>query len=425
MDLNKVKIAVIGLGYVGLPLAIEFSKKYPTIGFDINTKRVEELKKGYDSTGEVQESSDLVRENISFTCELTAIKQANVYIVTVPTPISKTNEPDLSPLLDASTKLGKILKKGDTVIYESTVYPGATEEDCVPLLEGYSGLRLHRDFAVGYSPERVNPGDKTNRISNIVKVTSGSCMESSQFIDGLYKSIIKAGTYLAPTIRIAEASKVIENTQRDVNIALVNELAMIFSRMGIDTHEVLKAASTKWNFLNFKPGLVGGHCIGVDPYYLFHKASVVGFPPELIRVSRKINNEMPKHISSQFIKALFKSGLLTEKSEILILGATFKENCPDLRNSKVFDVFQELIDYGLNVKIYDPVASKQELNDIYGSNVVFENGLEKRYEGVIIAVAHTQFISMGFKSIKRLMVENGIIYDLKAIFGSTETSLRL
>jgi len=354
MDLSNVKIAIIGLGYVGLPLAVEFGKHYPTIGFDINQKRVKELQGGYDHTLEVEPEELAQAAHLTYSANTQDLHSANIYIVTVPTPINKFKQPDLTPLIKASETIGKTLKNGDVVIYESTVYPGATEEDCVPVLERVSGLTFNKDFYAGYSPERINPGDKEHRVTNILKVTAGSTPEVADFVNSLYASIITAGTHKASSIRVAEAAKVIENTQRDVNIALINELAMLFNQMGINTHEVLAAAATKWNFLPFKPGLVGGHCIGVDPYYLTHKAQSIGFHPEMILAGRRINDNMSKYVAADIVKQMLLAGKQVRASRVLMLGVTFKENCPDIRNTKVIDLVRELESFGASVDIYDP-----------------------------------------------------------------------
>ena len=383
-------IAIIGLGYVGLPLAVEFGKHYTTIGFDINTARIDELKAGKDSTLEV--SSEELRQvkNLTYTASLDGIKSANIYIVTVPTPIDEHKRPDLTPLLSASHAVGKVLKKGDIVIYESTVYPGATEEDCVPILEKESGLAFNKDFFAGYSPERINPGDKEHRVTNIKKVTSGSTPETAETVDKLYRSIITVGTHKASSIKVAEAAKVIENTQRDLNIALINELSIIFNKMGIDTLEVLEAAGTKWNFLPFRPGLVGGHCIGVDPYYLTHKAQQIGYNPEVILAGRRINDSMGGYVAGRVVKLMTKKRIHVVDSNILILGLTFKENCPDLRNTRVTDIIRELKTYNASVDVYDPWVNPAEAKHEYGITPV-SKPVEGKYDAVILAVAHHQF----------------------------------
>jgi UDP-N-acetyl-D-glucosamine/UDP-N-acetyl-D-galactosamine dehydrogenase len=397
------KIAVIGLGYVGLPLAVEFAKKYPTIGFDINTKRVNELMAGHDHTLEI-EDADLKKEivpdlltaesngkGLFCTTAVGDIESANFYIVTVPTPTDKNKRPVLTPLIKASESVGKVLKKGDYVIYESTVYPGVTEDECVPVLEQVSGLKFNEDFFVGYSPERINPGDKERTVTKILKVTSGSTPEAAKVIDDLYKSVITAGTHLAPTIKVAEAAKVIENSQRDINIAFVNELAKIFNKLDIDTHSVLEAAGTKWNFLPFKPGLVGGHCIGVDPYYLAQKAQEAGYHPEIILSGRRLNDDMGKYVAGEVVKLMMKRSLPVLGSNILMLGITFKENCPDIRNTRAIDVYEELISYNINVDVYDPWADSKEVKEEFGFDLI-EN-LDKKYHVVILTVAHKEFLS--------------------------------
>lgn len=426
------KIAVIGLGYVGLPLAIAFAEKYKTIGFDINTVRVEELKKGIDRTKEVSNSElkDVMIEhnpnesNVTKgfypTCLIDDLKSCEFYIITVPTPTDKNNRPVLIPLLEASKSVGKIMEKNSTVIYESTVYPGLTEEACIPLLEEVSGLKLNEDFYVGYSPERINPGDKTHTVKKIMKVTSGSCEEALIKVDNLYKSIITAGTYRAASIKVAEAAKVIENTQRDINIAFINELAKIFSLLDIDTQDVLAAAGTKWNFLNFKPGLVGGHCIGVDPYYLAQKAQESGYHPEIILAGRRLNDSMGAFIVGEFLKLLINSNHSVKNSKILMLGITFKENCPDIRNSKAIDVYQELIGYGVNIDVYDQWATPSEVKNEYGIDLI--PSLNDHYEGIILVVAHNEFGNIDFES---LLKPEGVIYDVKAMLDRRVITKRL
>jgi len=417
-------IAVIGLGYVGLPLSVEFGKKRKVIGFDINAKRISDLKKGIDHTLEVTSENLSKAKKLQFTNDFIEIKEANIFIVTVPTPIDKNKQPDLTFLLKASETIGKSLKPGDIVIYESTVYPGATEEDCVPVLEEYSGLKFNIDFFCGYSPERINPGDKDHPITAIRKVTSGSSPEAAEEIDQLYSSIITAGTYRAPSIKVAEAAKVIENTQRDLNIALVNELAIIFNRMNIDTQAVLEAAGTKWNFLPFRPGLVGGHCIGVDPYYLTYKAQQFGYLPEIILSGRRLNDGMAVHIASQMIKEMMKRNIQVSTSKILIMGITFKENCPDLRNTKVVDVIKELDDYGCKVDVYDPWVKTSEIKSEL--NFEFTQKLKPNfYDGVIIAVAHKEFFKLGIKKIRELGKTKHIVYDLKYVLKPNEADLKL
>lgn len=423
MNSNAI-LAIIGLGYVGLPLAVEFGKKRETIGFDINAKRVSELQGGYDCTLEVED--DLFKEatDLSFTTEVNNLKKASVYIVTVPTPIDANKKPDLSPLLSASKMLGSVLEKGDVVIYESTVYPGATEEDCVPILENVSGLVFNKDFFVGYSPERINPGDKEHRVTDILKVTSGSTPEAADFVDALYREIITAGTHKASCIRVAEAAKIIENTQRDVNIALINELAIIFNKMGIDTLEVLEAAGTKWNFLPFRPGLVGGHCIGVDPYYLTHKAEAIGYHPEVILAGRRINDNMGKYVVSQLVKKMLNKGVRVKNANILILGLTFKENCPDIRNTKVIDIISELKEYNVNVDVYDPWASSKVAFEEYGIELLSEIK-DNQYDSVVLAVAHDEFRQLGQSEIIKFMKDESVIYDLKNVFPESVADIRL
>lgn len=414
------KLAIIGLGYVGLPLAVEFAKKYEVIGFDINEVRIGELQNGVDRTLEVENNELKGIENLNFTSNLNDIKEANIYIVTVPTPIDAYKKPDLKPLLSASKSVGQVLKKGDIVIYESTVYPGCTEEDCVPVLEEVSKLKFNIDFFVGYSPERINPGDKEHRLPTIKKVTSGSTPEIARKVDELYKSIITAGTHLASSIKVAEAAKVIENAQRDVNIAFVNELALIFEKMKIDTNDVLEAASTKWNFLPFKPGLVGGHCIGVDPYYLTHKAKALGYRPEVILSGRRINDNMGVFIANSMVKLMIKKGIIIDNSNVLVLGITFKENCPDIRNSRVIDIINELKEFNINVDTYDPQADKKEVKEEYGIELI-EN-LNKKYDGVVLAVSHSEFKSLNLSELKKV---KSVTYDVKSFFDKNEVDLRL
>ena len=418
------KIAIVGLGYVGLPLAVEFGKYFDTVGFDIDTERVEELKAFQDRTLEVLSEEIKSSKNLSFSHDLSNIKDSNIYIVTVPTPIDKHKRPDLSSLEKASMMIAGIIKKNDIVIYESTVYPGATEEVCVPILEKISGLVFNKDFFCGYSPERINPGDKNHRLENITKITSGSSEETAVKVDNLYKMIIKAGTYKASSIKIAEAAKVIENTQRDVNIALINELAQIFNKLDIDTHEVLQAAETKWNFLPFKPGIVGGHCIGVDPYYLTHKSAEVGHHPEMILAGRRLNDDMPKYIVDRFITLMISRGLKVADSNILIMGLSFKENCPDIRNTKVIDIIEGLVEFNCNVDVYDPwVDAKDALKD-YGISLI-RNIENKKYDGILISVAHQEFKEWGVSKIRSYGKEHSILFDLKNLFNSTDTDGRL
>lgn len=413
--LSQTSICVIGLGYVGLPLAVEFGKKYSTVGFDLSLRRVEELRQGSDATLEVSDEELLEAKLLKYTNDIADTKECNVYVVAVPTPIDDAKRPNLIPLEKASSTVGKVLKKGDVVVFESTVYPGATEEVCVPILEKESGLVYNQDFFCGYSPERINPGDKEHRLPSIVKVTSGSTPEIGRFVDDLYASIITAGTFLASTIKVAEAAKVIENTQRDVNIALINELALIFAKLGINTNEVLAAAGTKWNFLPFRPGLVGGHCIGVDPYYLTHKAQEVGYHPNMILAGRRLNDNMGNYIASSVIKLMTKKGINTSTSRILVMGLTFKENCPDLRNTRVVDIIDELNDYGMEIDVYDPWVNPDEAIEEYGIKPV--NQLEKSsYDGIILAVAHKQFIEMSIEDIRALGKESVVVYDVKSLY---------
>ena len=421
MNIDKVNIAVIGQGYVGLPLAIEFGKKYPTIGFDINRSRIDELKKGVDHTNEATPEQLTSATELSFSANINDIKECNIYIVTVPTPIDEFKTPDLNPLRGASKMLGEILKKGDTVIYESTVYPGCTQEVCVPLLEKSSGLIFNTDFYCGYSPERIVPGDKVNTLTTIMKVTSGSTPEIANFVDDLYASIITAGTFKAASMKVAEASKAIENAQRDVNISFVNELALIFDRVGIDTQDVLDAAGTKWNFLKYKPGLVGGHCISVDPYYLAYKAENLGYHPEVILSGRRVNDNMSTFVANKMIKMLIKAGKQIMGSKILILGVTFKENCPDTRNSKVFDVYNELKEFGLKVDAYDYEADQTEVKDEYGINLIDE--IKEKYDGILLAVAHNKFAEIDILSLKK--DKESIVFDLKGFLPRSLVNARL
>ncbi len=421
---DKINLAIVGLGYVGLPLAVEFGKKRSVVGFDINQARIEALKAGHDSTLEVDDEELASAKLLRYSCNLEELKACNVFIVTVPTPIDEHKKPDLTPLVKASETIGKVLKKGDIVIYESTVYPGATEEDCVPVLEKFSGLTFNKDFYAGYSPERINPGDKEHRVTTIRKVTSGSTPEIAEVVDKLYNEIITVGTHKASSIKVAEAAKVIENTQRDLNIALINELALIFNKMGIDTESVLLAAGTKWNFLPFRPGLVGGHCIGVDPYYLTHKAQSIGYHPEIILAGRRLNDSMGEYVASQLVKSLLKKRIQVEGAKILLLGLTFKENCPDLRNTKVVDIIKELKEYNVEVDVYDPWIDIAEAQHEYGITPItsLENG---KYDGVILAVAHKQFKEMGIDAIRKLGKASHVVYDLKYLFAPEATDLRL
>lgn len=417
-------LAIIGLGYVGLPLAVEFGKKYRTVGFDINAHRVAELRQGEDSTLEVDADELKSSVHLQFSTDISEIASANVYIVTVPTPVDRHKRPDLTPLIKASRMLGKVIRIGDVVIYESTVYPGATEEDCIPLIERESGLKFNVDFFAGYSPERINPGDKQHRLTTIKKVTSGSTPETAEFVDNLYKSIVPAGTHRASSIRVAEAAKVIENTQRDLNIALVNELALIFNRMGIDTLDVLEAAGSKWNFLPFRPGLVGGHCIGVDPYYLTHKAQEIGYTPEVILAGRRINDSMGAYIVSQVVKQMLKRRIHIEDSNVLILGLTFKENCPDIRNTRVVDLVREFTDYGANVDVYDPWVDAEEATAEYSITPIAEPPSGK-YDAIVLAVAHQQFREMGIEKIQKFGRRDCVLYDVKSVLPKDQVDGRL
>jgi len=423
-SLENVKLGIIGLGYVGLPLAVEFGKKYPTLGFDINTKRVEELKQGHDFTLEVSSEELADSAFISYSANVDDLKACNIYIITVPTPIDKHKQPDLTPLVKASAMLAKVMNKGDIVIYESTVYPGATEEVCLPEIERNSPLVFNQDFYAGYSPERINPGDKEHRVTNILKVTSGSTPEIADFIDSLYKSIITAGTYQASSIQVAEAAKVIENTQRDLNIALINELAVIFNKLDIDTEEVLKAAGTKWNFLPFRPGLVGGHCIGVDPYYLTHKAQAIGYNPEVILAGRRINDAMGEYVVSQLVKTMLKRKLPVNGANVLVMGLTFKENCPDVRNTKIVDILSELAEFDVNVDVYDPWVNPEEAKNEYNVDLI-SAPKQGYYDAVIFAVAHNQFKALSANEIKALMKKDHVIYDLKYMLDSELADIRL
>lgn len=412
--LQEAYIGIIGLGYVGLPLATEFGKVFPTVGFDINPRRLDELRSGTDSTLEVADDELKAATRLVYTSDLSALRRANIYIVTVPTPIDSAKRPDLRPLMGASGTVGKVLEKGNIVIYESTVYPGATEEVCVPILEKESGLKFNIDFFCGYSPERINPGDKQHRLPNIVKVTSGSTSEVADLVDALYRRVITAGTFRASSIKVAEAAKVIENTQRDVNIALVNELSLIFNRLGINTLEVLEAAGTKWNFLPFRPGLVGGHCIGVDPYYLTHKAQEVGYQPDMILAGRRLNDNMGSYIASQMIKLMVKKGIDVAHARILIMGLSFKENCPDIRNTKVIDIINELQEFGISTEVSDPWVDPQEAKKEYGITMTDEP--VGCYDGIVFAVAHRQFLEKSIEEIRQLCKNPCVIYDVKNMF---------
>ena len=421
---EKVNIGIIGLGYVGLPLAVEFGKKFKTLGFDISQERIAQLRDGHDATLEC--SSDELKEssNLSYSASTEDLKNCNVYIVTVPTPIDEHKQPDLTPLIKASEMLGTVIGKGDIVIYESTVYPGATDEVCIPVLARVSGLTFNQDFYAGHSPERINPGDKEHRVTNILKVTSGSTPEIAEFVDQLYKSIIIAGTYKASSIKVAEAAKVIENTQRDVNIALINELSIIFNKLNIDTLEVLEAAGTKWNFLPFRPGLVGGHCIGVDPYYLTHKAQSVGYHPEMILAGRRLNDGMGAYVVSQLVKQMLKNRIHVEGANVLIMGLTFKENCPDLRNTKVIDIVKELKEYNVDADITDPWCSSEAAEREYGLTLT-EVPEQGKYDAIILAVAHDDFKDLGVENIRKLGKESHVLYDLKYLLSKVEVDMRL
>lgn len=430
-QIRDSKITVIGLGYVGLPLAVEFAKKFPTIGFDINKKRIEEINQGHDRTLEVDDDSlkNVVVEDFKTnktgliaTDDVNKLEDSNVYIITVPTPTDKHNRPVLTPLYKASETVGKALKKGDVVIYESTVYPGVTEDECVPVLERVSGLKFNEDFYAGYSPERINPGDKEHTVTKILKVTSGSTPEAGKFVDSLYKEVITAGTHLAPTIKVAEAAKVIENSQRDINIAFVNELSKIFNLLEIDTKDVLEAAGTKWNFLNFHPGLVGGHCIGVDPYYLAQKAQEVGYHPEIILAGRRINDSMGKHVATEVVKCMMRKDLKVIDSKALMLGITFKENCPDIRNTRAIDIYHELKSYDMEIEVYDPWADPEEVKEEYGIDLVNDNNLAnfEDYSAVILAVAHEQFRNLPIQK-----SDNCVVFDVKSFLGKELVDKRL
>ncbi|PMC15703.1 Vi polysaccharide biosynthesis UDP-N-acetylglucosamine C-6 dehydrogenase TviB [Oligella urethralis] len=423
-DLSNIKIAVIGLGYVGLPLAVEFGKKLPVLGFDVNLKRIDELRSGKDHTLEVGDDELKEAIHLSYTADLNELKDCNFFIVTVPTPIDESKQPDLTPLRKASDSIAQVLSVGDIVVYESTVFPGATEEVCVPILEAVSGLKYNQDFFVGYSPERINPGDKTHRVSTILKVTSGSTPEVADYVDEVYQQVITAGTYKASSIKVAEAAKVIENTQRDVNIALINELALIFNKMGIDTQAVLDAAGTKWNFLPFRPGLVGGHCIGVDPYYLTYKAQAIGYHPEIILAGRRLNDGMGAYVATQLVKAMVKKKIQVEGAKVLILGLSFKENCPDIRNTRIIDIVNELQDYHIEVDVYDPWVDSSEVQQEYGIVVKTEPEVGQ-YDGIILAVAHDQFKSMTADSIRALGKKEHVLYDLKYVLDAEKSDIRL
>ena len=423
-SINQLKIGIIGLGYVGLPLAVEFGKKRSVVGFDINIDRIDELKNGIDNTLECSSKELNLSKHLTYTSNQSDLEELNCYIVTVPTPIDKNKIPDLNPLLSASETVGRVLKKGDIVIYESTVYPGCTEEECVPVLEKFSGLKFNKEFYCGYSPERINPGDKKHRVTNITKVTSGSTPEIAELIDSLYREIILAGTHKAESIKVAEAAKVIENTQRDVNIALINELAMIFNELNIDTEAVLKAAGTKWNFLPFEPGFVGGHCIGVYPYYLTHKAQLIGYHPEIILAGRSLNDSMSAFVINQLSEQMKNKNISVSGANTLLLGLSFKENCPDLRNTKMFDLVKELEERNCNVDVYDPWVSAAEANMEYGIEII-DFPEKDKYDAIIIAVSHDQFKEMGSETIRSFGKKKHILYDLKCVFSSEETDMRL
>lgn len=423
MEISEARIGVVGLGYVGLPLAVEFAKKFPVVGFDISAPRIAELRSGQDSSLEVA-PEELAAVSMSYTDSLEDLRDCNVYIITVPTPIDEYKNPDLSPLVSASRAMGQIISKGDVVIYESTVYPGATEDDCIPVIEEVSGLTFNQDFYAGYSPERINPGDKEHRVTTIKKVTSGSTPEIAEYVDQLYASIIVAGTHKASSIKVAEAAKVIENTQRDVNIALVNELALIFDKLGIDTEEVLEAAGTKWNFLPFRPGLVGGHCIGVDPYYLTHKAQAIGYHPAIILAGRRINDGMGSHVASSVVKLMLQGDLPVNGGKALVMGLTFKENCPDLRNTRVVDIIGELQSFGMEVDVWDPWVEKDEAKHEYGITPI-ESPEQGAYDCVVLAVSHREFVELGIEGIRDLGKPGAIVYDVKYLFSPDQTDGRL
>jgi len=424
VNLRNCRLGVIGLGYVGLPLAVEFGKHFDTLGFDLNARRIEELKAGRDTTLEVSKAELAGAPRLRYTTDPAQLAKCQVYIVTVPTPIDDYKRPDLSPLSRASETVGKILKKGDVVVYESTVYPGCTEEVCVPILERHSGLKFNHDFFAGYSPERIYPGDKEHRLTTIRKITSGSTPEVADFVDQLYSTIIQAGTHRASSIRVAEAAKVIENTQRDVNIALINELALIFNRLGIDTEEVLNAAGSKWNFLPFRPGLVGGHCIGVDPYYLTHKAQEIGYHPEMILAGRRLNDNMAIYVAGEIARLMSHKRIHVKGARALVLGITFKENCPDIRNSKVVDVVRELQKFGAKVDVYDPWADRAACQHEYGLTPV-RRLTPKRYDAAVLAVAHEEFRELGAKGVRRLCRKNHVLYDIKHVFAAKDADGRL
>ncbi len=424
LNIDNIKIAVIGLGYVGLPLAVEFGKNHSVMGFDINAERISALNTGIDHTLEVSEEELAEATHLRYSSDINELKDCNFFIVTVPTPIDDYKQPDLTPLIKASEAIGSLVKKNDIVVYESTVYPGATEEVCIPVLEKTSGLVFNQDFYAGYSPERINPGDKEHRVTNILKVTAGSTPEIADFVDEVYNLIITAGTHKAPSIKVAEAAKVIENTQRDVNIALINELAVIFNKMNIDTEAVLEAAGTKWNFLPFRPGLVGGHCIGVDPYYLTHKAQAIGYNPEIILAGRRLNDSMGEYVVTQLVKTMIKKRIQVEGAKVLILGLSFKENCPDVRNTKVIDIVHELQEYNIDVDVYDPWVDASEAEHEYGIAPISKPS-NNQYDGIILAVAHKEFAQMGVSAIRELGRDNHVLYDLKYLFSKDDTDIRL
>ncbi len=423
-NLRNLNVAVVGLGYVGLPLAVEFGKHFNTVGFDIKPDRVDELRKGRDSTLEVDSAELAEAKKLTYTTKLSDLEACRVFIVTVPTPIDEYKRPDLTPLVKSSESVGQVLKKGDVVVYESTVYPGCTEEVCVPILERVSGLKFNKDFFAGYSPERINPGDKEHRLPTIRKVTSGSTPEVAEFVDSFYRSIITAGTHRASSIKVAEAAKVIENTQRDVNIALVNELALIFNRLGIDTEEVLKAAGSKWNFLPFRPGLVGGHCIGVDPYYLTHKAQAIGYHPEVILAGRRINDNMGNYVAQQVAQLMIQHRIQVKDARVLIMGLTFKENCPDVRNTKIVDVLRELEKYGARVDVFDPWADAGEAEHEYGLRPI-RKLKPGTYDAIVMGVAHKEFRAMGIGKVRALGKKSHVLYDIKYVFRTGEVDGRL
>lgn len=424
LDINNIKIAVIGLGYVGLPLAVEFGKHLPVVGFDINASRIAALRAGTDHTLEVSDEELTQASHLNYSSDIQALKDCNFFIVTVPTPIDDYKQPDLTPLIKASEAIGSLLKKDDIVVYESTVYPGATEEVCIPVLEQVSGLTFNQDFYAGYSPERINPGDKEHRVTNILKVTAGSTPEVADFVDEVYNLIITAGTHKASSIKVAEAAKVIENTQRDVNIALINELAVIFNKMGINTQAILEAAGTKWNFLPFRPGLVGGHCIGVDPYYLTHKAQAIGYNPEIILAGRRLNDSMGEYVVTQLVKTMIKKRIQVAGAKVLVLGLSFKENCPDVRNTKVIDIVHELEEYNIEVDVYDPWVDKAEAEREYNVTPISKPAVNN-YDGIILAVAHNEFVELGVDQIRAFGKNEHVLYDLKYVFTKEDTDIRL